>query len=163
MHLCISKNLTIFITAPDLFRINPYVVTDRCTCVMKVYMDNQLNRGRFAFYGKKKIKPLYFNGKKNKGSFPVYPRPDFLGRFTDYVPTFNKDYERAKQKAMEELTGGNDSSSLSLSELKPIYIKLLQKVPKMEKPITLNQFADLTGLHRNTISAWKALDVPKSP
>ncbi len=159
MHLCRSKKLSIFITAPDLFRINPYVINDRATCVIKVYMDSALNRGRFAFYGRKKIKGLYAQGKKNKGVWPHYPRPDFLGRFTDYVPDFNDDYEKEKQKAMRELTEEKKPTehNMTLKELKPIYLNLLKKIPEMQKPISQTQFADLIGVRKSTISDWKAL------
>ena len=154
MHLCRSKKLSIFITAPDLFRINPYVINDRATCIIKVYMDEKLNRGRFAFYGKKKIRTLYFQGKKNRGNWPGYPKPDFLGRFTNYVPSFNDAYERMKQRAMEELTGDKEKE-MTLAELKPIYLKLLERVPQMKKPIKYNQFANLIGVNPDTVGNWK--------
>lgn len=154
LHLCRSKNLTIILTTPDLFKLNNYVVTQRSRCIIKVYTTSNLERGRFAFWGYKKINSLYTQGKKFHNSFPPRVRPDFLGRFTNFKPDFLKEYEALKRKAIEAMFE-DKPKEYTLKELKPIYIKLLQNIPNMTKPIQYRQFAELTGLSKNTISNYR--------
>jgi len=154
LHLCRSKNLTIILTTPDLFKLNSYLVTQRVRAVIKVYTTSNLERGRYAFWGHKKVKLLYFLGKKYNNTYPAKIKTDFLGRFTDFVPSFNKQYEQLKRKAMEELFQ-EKPKDLLLKELKPTYIDMLKRLEKMEKPIKYKQFAELTGLSKATITNYR--------
>lgn len=154
LHLCRSKNLTIILTTPDLFKLNNYLVTQRVRCVIKVYTTANLERGRFAFWGYKKVKSLYFLGKKYNNTYPRKIRADFLGRFTDFKPSFNKKYEELKRKAMESLFEEKPKEFL-FKELKPIYINMLKRLEKMEKPIQYKQFGQLTGLSNTSITTYR--------
>ncbi len=154
LHLCRSKNLTILLTTPDLFKLNSYLVTQRTRAVIKVYVTNNLERGRFAFYGHKKVKGLYSLGKKYNNTFPSKIKPDFLGRFSDFKLPFNTQYENLKEKAMEDLFE-NKPKDYTQREMKPIYITMLKRLEKMEKPIQFKQFAELTNLSEPTISKYR--------
>lgn len=162
LHLCRSKRQSVFLTTPDIFKINSYVVTQRARFVIRCYTDKKLNRGFFAFWGYKKLPALYRNGKKNNNSFAAFPKPDFIGRFTNYIPPFNDEYEKLKRKAMLDLTNDKERE-YSIKDLKPIYLNLLKKIPLMKKKITYRQFADLTGLSGSTITNYKQEIVPKTP
>ncbi len=154
LHLCRSKNLTILLTTPDLFKLNSYLVAQRVRAVIKVYVTDNLDRGRFAFYGHKKVKALYFLGKKYNNTFPSKIKPDFLGRFPDFKLPFNNQYEDLKRKAIEELFEDKPKEFL-VKDLKPIHINMLKRLQKMEKPIKYKQFGELTGLSNSSITNYR--------
>jgi len=154
LHLCRSKNLTIILTTPDLFKLNNYLVSQRVRCIIKVYTTSNLERGRYAFWGIKKVKSLYGLGKKYNNTYPRKIKVDFLGRFTDFIPTFNKQYEELKRKAIEELFE-DKPKELLVKDLKPVYLNMLKRLEKMEKPIKYKQFADLTGISKATITNYR--------
>ncbi len=161
LHLCRSKKLTILLTTPDLFKLNSYLVTQRVRFVVKVYTNDNLDRGFFAFWGHKKIRHLYEQGKKFNNNFPPRVRPDFIGKFTDFIPVFNDEYEKLKRKAMDELFK-EDTSDYTLKELKPIYMKLLERIPNMEKPIQYKQFSDLVGISKSSVTKYRQEIAKKS-
>lgn len=152
LHLIRDKNINLIITLPDLSKVNSYVATSS-NCIIKTYMKKNLNRGRFAFYGTDKVKPLYAICKKNHGNFPIYPRPHFLGRFTDFKPSFYEDYKKEKEKARQDVLY-DKPDVYSLKDMKPLVKQLLRNFNTMPKKITQKQFAYLTNLNPATISNY---------
>lgn len=154
LHLCRSKKLTIFLTTPDLFKMNSYLITQRCRAVVKVYTDKNLNRGYFCFWGYKKIRALYTLGKKYNNNFPMEIKPDFLGRYGNFVPLFNDEYEKLKRKALEEIMGDKEKE-YTMKDLKPIHMKMLDNLPKMDKPIQFKQFAQLCNISATSVQRYR--------
>lgn len=153
MQLVRDKNINLIITLPDLSKTNSYVATSS-NCLIKLYLDENLSRGQYAFYGTRKVVSLYTNTKKNNGTTPKYPFPDFTTTFSDYTPNFYPEYQALKDKARRDVLYDKPEVN-SLKTMKPLVKQLLARVPNMSKPITYQQFCDLTGLNKSTISNYR--------
>ena len=156
LHLCRSKGLTIFITTPDLFKINPYVVTQRSRMVIKCYTKQDYSRGFFCAWDYAHIKPLYYLEKKNQGMIPGSVRPQLIGIFGNYIPPFELEYEKLKRRAMKELI--DDKVKLNKQEKKTIYIEMLERLIKFKEEgmkVNYTDFARIVGLSDATISKYK--------
>jgi hypothetical protein len=108
-----QKNLTIIIVLPSFFELNKSIACRRSKFLLHVYTDEQLERGRFTYFGEKKKRMLYEVGKKNYGSYD-YPEADFIGRFTDFKTPFFEEYLKLKRDtlmiALNEDISKKDSS-----------------------------------------------------
>ncbi len=153
MQLVRDKNINLIITLPDLSKTNSYVATSS-NCLIKTYLDKNLSRGQYVFYGTRKVNVLYTNTKKNHGNTPKYPSPDFSSTFSDYRPDFYPEYKALKEKARRDVLY-DKPEVYNLKTMKPLVKQLLAEIPKMPKPITYRQFCDLTGLNRSTISNYR--------
>lgn len=160
MQLIRDKNINVIITLPDLSKTNSYVVTSS-NCIIRTYLDANLSRGQYAFYGTRKVNSYYDNIKKNNGNPPEYPYPDFTTTFSDYRPDFYPEYKRIKDKARQDVLQDKPEVH-NLKDFRPLVKQLLQNIPKMPKPITYKQFCDLTGLSKSTISNYKQEIAPKT-
>lgn len=94
-----QKNLCIIIVLPSFFDLTKPIATRRARFLLHVYTDEELNRGRFSYFGEKKLRKLYEYGKKNFGSY-AYPEADFNGRFTDFKVPFFEDYLKLKRETL---------------------------------------------------------------
>ncbi len=104
-----QKNMVFIIVLPSFFDLNKWIATDRARFLIHCYNDANLVRGRFVYWGTKKLRRLYEQGKKNFGSY-AHPEGDFFGRFVDFKPTWYDTYLKIKQEtlisALKE--GGNE-------------------------------------------------------
>lgn len=134
-----QRNLFIFIVLPTIFDLDKYVAIWRSRALIHVYDDN-FKRGFFGFYNKDKKKQLYMNGKK----YYTYskPRPNFIGRFTSYIPFDKKKYVEKKLKD----TSRRESLTLNV-------IKIAREI-KREITSNVKEFTDL-----NNRQIAKILDV----
>jgi len=94
-----QKNLCIIIILPSFFDLLKPIATRRARFLLHVYTDEELNRGRFSYFGEKKLKKLYEYGKKNFGSYDK-PESDFIGRFTDFKVPFFEEYLKLKRETL---------------------------------------------------------------
>ena len=153
LHLCRDKNLTIFLTAPDLFRLNPYLILDRTTAVIKTYLTpDTLQRGNFVLYGTAKVKSLYLNGKK-QGRFPEYPEPDIFGKFTDFKIDFEQAYKQKKQRALDLLL--NDKTITHKADMKPIIMDMLRNNLKLSSPVSLKALSGVFDVSDRTLFYYR--------
>ena len=93
-----QKNLFVFVVMPTFFDLDKYVALWRSRALIHVYIGDNFQRGYFAFYNSKKKKDLYINGKK----FYNYskPRPNFVGRFTNFYTVDEKEYKKNKRNSL---------------------------------------------------------------
>jgi hypothetical protein len=94
-----QKNLCIIIILPSFFDLTKAIATRRARFLLHVYTDEELNRGRFSYFGEKKLKKLYEYGRKNFGSYDK-PEADFIGRFTDFKVPFFEEYLKLKRQTL---------------------------------------------------------------
>ena len=91
------KYLFVFIVLPSFFDLDRIIALWRSRGMFHVYTDENMNRGRFAYwnYGKKKL--LWVQGKK----FYSYSRPvpTFRARFTNFYPINQEEYRKRKIEA----------------------------------------------------------------
>lgn len=94
-----QKNLCIIVILPSFFELAKPIACRRSRFLLHVYTDEQLNRGRFCYFGDKKKRTLYEYGKKNYGSYD-YPEADFVGRFVDFKVPFFEEYLKLKRDTL---------------------------------------------------------------
>lgn len=93
-----QKNLFVFVVMPSFFDLDKYICLHRSRCLIHVYTGDNFERGFFAFYNMDKKKLLFIEGKK----YYSYkkPRPNFIGRFSNYYPIDQKFYRKLKKDAL---------------------------------------------------------------
>ncbi len=96
-----QKRITFIVILPSFFDLNKQIAVRRSRFLLHVYTDKKMNRGRFMYFSNNKKPKLYFNGKKNFGSYRK-PRSSFRGVFTDYKPEWYDEYLKIKRKSLEE-------------------------------------------------------------
>lgn len=98
MSECRQKQLFLFIIIPNFFDMDKNIALWRSRGLFYIYHD-AMERGYFKFFSYEKKKKLYVLGKK----FFNYQatKPNFIGRFTKYLPVDEEEYKRRKLKAFE--------------------------------------------------------------
>jgi len=101
---CGQHGHIILIVLPDFFKLHEDYATVRSLFLVDVFADRQLRRGWFNFYNESQKEKLYVYGKKVLGLYNRYSQasPSFYGRFTGFLPTDEKAYDIAKQKALKK-------------------------------------------------------------
>lgn len=96
---CRQKNLFLFIICPNFFDLDKNISLWRSRGLFYIYHD-KMNRGYFRFYGYEKKKKLYIQGKRFYDYSKI--KPDFIGRFTKYMPIDSEEYKKKKLEAFEK-------------------------------------------------------------
>ena len=94
-----KKQLYIIIVAPTFFDIQKYIAIHRSRFLIHVYADGE-TRGFFRFFNRIKKHNLYISGKKWDNMYSV--KPNFTGRFTNFSPLNEIEYENKKSKSFEQ-------------------------------------------------------------
>src|SRR6056297_1151653 len=131
---------------PKIYKLNRYVTEDRCKMWFHVYSPNDLERGYFYFYEKKKkdyfLDQYYRNHKK------MYHLRNFFGRFTkDYMNIVSQDeYEQKKNDAVSRMFQDSKSTKEVASERR--YRELKEKIVWLPEKLQISakQFAELLGI-----------------
>ena len=105
-----QKNMVFIIVLPSFFDLNKWIATDRARFLLHVYSDTNLTRGRFSYFGTRKLKKLYELGKKNYGSYSS-PEADFIGKFVDFRPSWYKEYLKVKQATLIAVLKGEEKET----------------------------------------------------
>ncbi len=148
-----QKRMVFIIISPSFFDLARYISVKRSKFLIHVYTDNQLNRGRFAYWGKKKLNMLYSIGKKNYGSY-AQPYSNFVGKFTDYKPPFLKEYLALKRKSLQEALGDKYEPKVSNEEYRKIVKECLSRNLNMDNPLVSTKLSIVFGLPTRTIQAY---------
>ena len=96
-----KKRHFIVICIPKFFKLNEYLVVDRSIGLLHVYARNEIERGRFVYYGKSNKEKLFYNWRRTKQrNYKRYY--DFRGSFLEYLPKVidEKAYEDKKDDAI---------------------------------------------------------------
>lgn len=119
-----QKNLFIFIVMPTFFDLDKYVALWRSRALIHIYTGDNFERGRFAFYNVDKKKDLYINGKKYYSY--AMPRPNFIGRFSNYYPIDKEEYKKKKANVSteRELSAAEEQLRQELEER--LFVKLVE-------------------------------------
>jgi hypothetical protein len=101
-----------FFLIPKFYKLKDYIV-ERAIGLVHVYSPNDMNRGYFVYFNKKRKMMLYNKIMTNKFKHLSYKQHSFHGKFTRTNHIINEDeYEQMKDKAiMEVLSNDNTSSS----------------------------------------------------
>lgn len=100
LNMVRKKNLFLFIVSPGFWDVQKYLIVDRSRVMLYVYAKG-MRRGFFSFYNRKKKAELYYKGKIKHAMNVV--KPNFIGRFTKWVPFPQEKYEALKDEAIKNL------------------------------------------------------------
>lgn len=119
MKVIRQKNMVLILVTPVFFDLAKYIAVDRARFLIRCYTNHNLDRGYFAYWGKKKKLKLYINGKAKYGSY-ARPKADFFGRFVDYIPPFNDEYQILKQNSLDEAFKGKDEDKKGVEKMEKL-------------------------------------------
>ncbi len=99
---CGQYNMLNIIVMPEYFDLPKGIALSRSIFLLNVTYNADaegiFQRGYFSFYSRRNKKVLYLKGKKELNYY-AYPY-DFRGRFLLFYPINEKEYRKAKQKAL---------------------------------------------------------------
>lgn len=93
-----QKNLFVFVVMPCFFDLDKYVALWRSRVLVHVYVSKDFQRGFLAFYNVDKKKYLYMKGKKYYNYND--PKPNFIGRFTNFYVVDEIEYRKKKKDSL---------------------------------------------------------------
>jgi hypothetical protein len=98
----------ILIVLPNFFKLHEDYAVARSLFLVDVYSDNEFNRGYFSFYNEYQKEKLFYFGKKLIGVRARYSAAhhSFWGRFTKWIPVDKTEYDKAKMKAIKDISLG---------------------------------------------------------
>lgn len=145
-----QKNLIFIIVLPSFFSLEKYIATKRSSFLLHVYLTPRMDRGRFAYFGKRKLSKLYTIGKKNYDSYS-YPESDFVGMFTDYHPEWYDEYLEYKKKTLMSALQGEKPTRVVQKEyiLSPneITVRAIDRLSELMKgKIHLSDISEALGI-----------------
>lgn len=135
------RRLFIFICAPDFWRINKYLFIQRSRAFIHVYA-KATERGFFSFFNRERKHQLVIKGKRDENVHAV--PPNFRGRFTNWWPFDEDEYDRKKER----------SESRPPSEKESKFDETKRRILD-DGDLVAQKKADLLGVHRSTIFIWK--------
>lgn len=154
-----QKNLVFIVCLPSFFNLNRYIAVERSRFLIHIYTDEKLQRGKFAYFGERQLRPLYDVGRKKYNSY-AYPEAETIGQFVKWKPKWHEEYLKVKEKTLltalhdEMFSSGKRSDIYKLQRDK--LIVYLHDVKK-EKQKTI---CGIAGIDKSAVSdvckAWKA-------
>jgi hypothetical protein len=157
IDVCGQKKLTLIFCMPSFFEISKPIAITHSIFLIHVYTDDQLNRGRFAYFGTKKKNLLYIIGKKNHGSYSR-PKSDFTGMFYDFHLPFEDEYLKLKKESLREALGLKEKEKAPTESeiLTKLLIKFKQNAPEIPNRVIANVCGlSLKELYRRTKGVHK--------
>jgi hypothetical protein len=99
-----QKNLFVFIVLPSFFDLDKYVSLWRSRALIHIYTGDKMERGYFRFYNYERKLNLWVKGHK------IYnynlEKPNFFGRFTNFMPLDDVEYRKKKLKDLSDYRSG---------------------------------------------------------
>lgn len=148
------KKMTMILVMPSFFELTKPLAIFYSRFLLHVYTDRQLNRGRIAYFGTKNKKILYEMGKKNFNSY-ARPNADWIGKFVNYIPDYEDDYNVLKKKSRDETFKKKDTSNIPKQDYVMVVRKMIENNINSAKPLPLNRITTLLGVPRSTLSRYK--------
>jgi ABC-type dipeptide/oligopeptide/nickel transport system ATPase component len=162
MKIIRQKNMTLILVSPVFFDLSKYIAVDRSRFLLRTYTDSNLNRGSFAYWGKKKKIRLYQEGKKHYGSYGR-PKPNFSGKFTNYILPFDDEYQKLKARSLTEAFKNKTKEAISHMEklqnevTDAAALKFMKKFPEKSFVEVASTF-DLTPAHVRYLKTKQKVD-----
>ena len=153
MSMIRSKNIIVGFCVNSIFDLDKNLALSRADLLLSVYGDSLTDRGKFmAFFkgsdGVDKLKALYINGKKYYDY--SYPKSNFNSTFPSYFAVDSIEYEKQKQKAVNEFLSGETKiqTKLNMRRNKAIenFVMYLRS-----KNVMIKEIAEISGFAVSTI------------
>tara|TARA_Y100000310_G_scaffold226906_1_gene229089 strand:+ start:1742 stop:2587 length:846 start_codon:yes stop_codon:yes gene_type:complete len=135
-----QKNLFVFVVMPCFFDLDKYVTLWRSRALIHVYTSKNFKRGYFSFYNVDRKKELFVLGKKYYSYSK--PKPNFIGRFTNFYTVDEKEYRKHKRNSLV--------AREEIDERKKIFVRLFQ----FDGKLTTYEKAKLLGMTQPTYCSW---------
>ncbi len=148
------KKMTMILVMPSFFELTKPLAIFYSRFLLHVYTDRQLNRGRIAYFGTKNKKILYDIGKKNYNSYSR-PSADWIGRFVNYIPDYEDDYNALKKKSRDETFKKSNVGNINKKDFILLVKKIVENNIKSDKPLPFTTLSTLTNVARSTLSDYK--------
>jgi len=139
------------ICIPKFFKLNEYLVIDRSIGLIHAYAKDELEIGRFAYFGKKRKEQLYHDWRKSKqrnyGKFS-----NFRGRFPEALPKVFDEvkYDRKKDIAIMSMDKEEEKKTPSTIK-KEFAMKIIEKWMEKGVKMTQKEQADYFEVDERTI------------
>lgn len=148
---CGKYNHTWIFILPSFFELKKYIPVRRSICLIHCYSPDNIQRGYFTLYNKKKMKNLYLNEALRK--FENYGKDyNFHGRYTKYAGIINEEeYDKKKDKAILSIAGDDSEKE---SPFKKKYDDLRRRL--FDIPIPNKELAATLKISEKTFYNWKA-------
>jgi len=106
MQRCRVYHHISLIVLPNFFKLHEDYAVARSLFLIYVFADKNFNRGYFNFYNELQKEKLFYFGKRLIGVRARYSsaRESFWGRFTKWMPVDREEYDKAKMKAIKDLS-----------------------------------------------------------
>ncbi len=106
MQRCRVYHHIILIVLPNFFKLHEDYAVARSLFLIDCYADQQFNRGYFSFYNEYQKEKLFYFGKKLLGVRARYAaaKESFWGKFSKWMPVDKEIYDKAKIKAIGDLS-----------------------------------------------------------
>lgn len=156
------KKMTMILVMPTFFELTKPLAIFYSRFLLHVYTDRHLNRGRIAYFGTKNKKLLYDIGRKNYNSY-ARPDADWIGRFVDYIPNYEEEYEALKKKSRDETFKKSNVSNINKKDYILLVKKIVENNLKSTKPLPFTTLSTLTNVPRSTLSDYKQEILLKQP
>ncbi len=142
------------ICIPKFFKLNEYLVIDRSIGLIHVYAKDELEIGRFAYFGKKRKEQLYHDWRKSKNrSYGKFS--NFRGKFPEALPKiFNEvEYDRKKDIAIMSMDKEEDKKTPDQIR-KETGKRIIENLMKKGVKFSQKELAEQFGVHINTIQNY---------
>lgn len=148
------KKMTMILVMPTFFELIKPLAIYYSRFLIHIYTDRKLQRGRLAYFGTKNKKLLYDMGKKNYNSYSR-PSADWTGKFVDYIPDYEDEYNKLKKKSRDESFKIKSSFDVDKKEYIKVVKKMIENNVNSDKPHSLNSINILLGVPSSTLSRYK--------
>jgi hypothetical protein len=149
-----SRGHYLIFIVPKIFRLNKYISEDRCFFFINVFSKDNISRGTFGLFNKKKKDNLLdayrFTHKKR------YDWANFYGRFTKQYCALidDHDYNLKKDKAVRDLFRDKNAGDTKVrNELRELRARIFDMPDKLMMSKT--RFCEVLGISKSAFYEWK--------
>jgi hypothetical protein len=97
------KQIFVFICLPMFYDLDKNIILGLANILIHCYRQDFGARGQFAVYNREGIKKLWLYGRQSLTYSERIVRPNFRGRFTKFFAFDEKEYDKKKDYALEQL------------------------------------------------------------
>lgn len=150
MSMIRSKNIYVGFCVNSIFDLDRNLVLSRADLLLHVHGENLIDRGNFKAYFKprkayNKIITLYFEGKKYYSYNTI---PNFFGKFYNKFIVDEEEYEKRKQKGINNFLRSLESTHIKKHIL--VTARLCRFI-KQNNTFTAEEISDIAGVSPRTI------------
>lgn len=135
----------ILIVLPNFFKLHEDYAVARSLFLIDAFADKNFNRGYFNFYNDLQKEKLFYFGKRLLGVRARYgcTSESFWGKFSKWMPVDKKEYDKAKIKAIKDIS--STRSDIKYKKQRDGAIYLLQKYSNLPSNSISKELSVVSG------------------